>query len=94
MGVGAPRRALRQGPEPYGVQQARNFRNARKRDGGSPSASLTASFSLALITSGIRVWANPVPAAAVIQVARVVSANNELKAPVAGSSSFPSNLST
>jgi len=38
MGVVAPRRALRQGPEPYGVQQSRNLRNARKRDEGSLSA--------------------------------------------------------
>ncbi len=88
MRVGAPRRALRQGPEPYGVQQARNFHNARKRDGGNPSASLTTSFYRVRITRRIRVWANPVPAAAVIQVARVVSANTELKAPVAGSASF------
>ena len=29
---------LRQDPRPYGAHQARNLRNARKRDGGSPSA--------------------------------------------------------
>jgi len=44
MRVAARRRVLRQGPEPYGVQQARNFRNARKRDGGNPSDSLTTIF--------------------------------------------------
>ena len=37
MGVGAPRGALRQGPQPYGVQQPRNLRNALTRDGVSPS---------------------------------------------------------
>ena len=37
MGVGARRWALRQGPRPYGAQQARNLRNGRKPDGGTPS---------------------------------------------------------
>lgn len=44
MGVGAPRRALRQGPESYGMQQSRNLRNARKRDEGTLSADLTVGF--------------------------------------------------
>jgi len=38
VGAGARRWALRQGPRPYGAQQARNFRNGRKPDGVSPSA--------------------------------------------------------
>ncbi len=38
VGAGARRWALRQGPRPYGAQQARNFPNARKREGVSPSA--------------------------------------------------------
>ena len=36
--AGAPRWALRQGPRPYGAQQARNLRNAGNRDGVTPSA--------------------------------------------------------
>ena len=38
VGAGARSRPLRQGAGPYGAQQAGTFRNARKRDGGSPSA--------------------------------------------------------
>ena len=38
MGVGAWRWGLRQGPRPYGAQQARKLHNARKRDEGTPSA--------------------------------------------------------
>ena len=38
MRVGARRWTLRQGSRPYGAQQARNLRNARKRDGGTRSA--------------------------------------------------------
>ena len=36
--AGARRWALRQGPRPYGAQQARNLRNAGNRDGATPSA--------------------------------------------------------
>ena len=36
--AGAPRWALRQGPRPYGAQQARNLRNVGNRDGVTPSA--------------------------------------------------------
>ncbi len=38
MQVGAGRHILRQGYEPYGVQQARKLYNPRKRDRATPSA--------------------------------------------------------
>ena len=50
--AGARRWALRQGPRSYGAQQIRKFRNARKRDGASPSAILNGWLSRSLNSSG------------------------------------------
>ncbi len=56
MGVGARRWALRQGPRPYGAQQARNLGNGRKPDQGTPSAAglRISGFSPVLKAGGIR----------------------------------------
>ncbi len=84
MKVEARRGALRHGPQPYGVQQARNLYNARKRDKAIPSAQVL----LGLLSSVRRMtnkgWVRPVPAAAVIPAPQVASALIWPKAFVAG----------
>ena len=89
MRVGAPRGTLRKGCQPYGVQQSRNLRNARKRDEGIPRAiALRNSFFRVLKARRISEWARPVPAAAVIPAPQVALAFIGSKASVAGSLSF------
>ncbi len=81
---GARRWTLRHGSRPYGAQQARNLRNARKRDGGTPSAHALRGLFRSVNSSGNKGWARPVPAAAVIPAAQVVATVIGPKASVAG----------
>ena len=88
MRVGARRWTLRQGSRPYGAQQARNFRNARKRDGANQSALSLRGLLRSVNSSANKVWARPVPAAAVKPADRVVATFIGLKASVAGLASL------
>ena len=93
--AGARRWALRQGPRPYGAQQARNLRNPRKRDGVTPSATPKGWLFPSLNSWGNKGRARLVPAssrgvlprrldAAVKPAPRVVGTFIGLKASVAG----------
>lgn len=84
MRVGAGRWILRQGSRPYGVQQARNLHNARKRDEGIPGALALQGLLWSVKSSTNKGWARPVPASAVTLAARVVVVFIGLKASVAG----------
>ncbi len=81
---GARRWTLRHESRPYGAQQARKLRNARKSDGGTPSAYALRRLFPSLQSSGNKGWVRRVPAAAVIPAARVVAAFIGPKASVAG----------
>ena len=81
---GARRWTLRHESRPYGAQQARKLRNARKSDGGTPSAYTQCRLFPSLKSLGNKGWVRRVPAAAVIPAARVVAAFIGLKASVAG----------
>ena len=85
LGGGARRWTLRQESRPYGAQQARNLRNARKSDGGTPSAYALRRLFPSLKSLGSKGWVRRVPAAAVIPAARVVATFIGLKASVASS---------
>ena len=69
MGVGAPRGALRQGLQSYGMQQARNLRNARKRDEGILSDAPREHLFVSLRSLRNKSWERPVTAAAVTPAA-------------------------
>ena len=87
--AGAPRWALRQGPRPYGAQQARNLRNAGNRDGATPSAARRGRLFPGLNSRGNKRGASLVSAAAVIPAPRVVGTFIGPKASVAGPASPP-----
>ncbi len=69
---------------PYGVQQARNLRNVRNRDGGSQVPFLTGWLFISVKSFWNKSWARPVPAAAVTPAALVVAVFIGPKASVAG----------
>ena len=84
MKAGARRWVLRYGPRPHGAQQARNLRNARKRDGASQSAIVMLLLLQSVKLSANKGWVRPVPAAAVIPAPQVVANIIGPKASVAG----------
>ena len=75
---------LRHGPGLYGAQQARNLRNARKGDGGIPSAGVLRWLFSSARSLRNKERARPVPAAAVIPALQMVAVFIGLKAFVAG----------
>ncbi len=62
------------------MQQARNLRNARKRDEGTPSEYRLGILFPSVKSSGNKGWVRPVPASAVTPAARVVVVFTGLKA--------------
>ena len=80
----APRGTLRQGSQPYGVQQGRVLYNARKCDRGIPSAHVLHGLLPSVNSLANKGWARPVAAAAVIPAPRVVVVFIGPKAFVAG----------
>ena len=84
MKVGAPRGALRQGLQSYGMQQARNLRNARKRDEGTLNDAPREHLFVSLRSLQNKNWVRPVTAAAVIPAVQVVPTYIGLKESVAG----------
>jgi hypothetical protein len=91
VGARARRWTLRHESRPYGAQQARKLYNAGNCDKGTPSARTRGLFRCLK-----HIWrkgrARPVPAAAVIPAARVVTTIIGLKASVAGLLSPLGNL--
>ena len=85
MGVVARRWILRHESRPYGAQQARKLRNARKRDEGIPSACTQCMLFSSVNSWESKGWVRLVPAAAVIPAALVVIVIIGPKASVAGS---------
>ena len=84
MRVVARRGGLRQGPQPYGVQQLRNLYNARKCDKGIPSAIVLLWLWRSVNYFSRKGWVIPVPAAAVTPEPQVVTMFIGPKALVAG----------
>ena len=84
---GAGRWILRQRSRSYGTQQLQKLRNARKRDGGTPSAIVQQWLLASVKNSSNKGWVRPVPAAAVTPAARVVVESIGLKAFVVGCAS-------
>ena len=84
MRVVALRGTLRYWSQPHGVQQSRKLRNARKRDGGILSASVSPRLFVRVQTSRNKWWARPVPAAAVTPAPQVGTTFIGSKASVAG----------
>ncbi len=80
----ARRWILRHESRPYGVQQARKLYNAGNSDKGTSSAEIQFRLSLCQKTRYSKGRARPVPAAAVTQAARVVTAIIGSKGSVAG----------
>ena len=80
----ARRGTLRHLFQPYGVQQLRNFYNARKCDRGIPSAYTLYRLLPKVDSLANKWWARPVPAAAVIPASRVAIMFIGSKAFVAG----------
>jgi len=72
LGGGARRWTLRHESRPYGAQQARNLRNARKRDEGTPSAYAQHRLFTGVKSRWRKGWTRLVPAAAVIPAPQVV----------------------
>ena len=81
---GAGRWILRQRSRFYGTQQLRNLRNARKRDGGTPSALAMQVLLSSVKSSSNKGWVRLVPASAVTPAAQVVATFIGLKACVVG----------
>ena len=84
MRVGARRGTLRYWSQPYGVQQARNLFNARKREKGIPSAQVLLGLLPSVKSLANKGWERLVPAAAVTPAPRVGITIIGSKASVAG----------